>query len=525
MLNKIIFNKNPIQIIHNKSQLPIMKRPLLANMLYEPLHRNPFNITSNPFNDLFSNAIDTLKTETKTATVITKTETKTITKTAEPKTITATRTKIETPHISIAESIQETEDIKKPKITIFLDNTKDILEDIFHATKNILKKTAQLPFETYELISNATWNISHNIKRRREHKKYEKINAQRSLESMISKYQYLLGMCSMQAEIPKIKINKLSLKSATKLQKEYEQKVIEQQAVLNKLQETRNIYKKQLDSYKKLFNGDEMQPNFSHYENYITLQLESLQLLLKELSSDIERQQKIINIKKIITEGADGYNDGPGGNGSTSCRLQYLSLIDYSNKSSKKYISNLDKLCNTFFLNSKILDDGLNGFNIITKNFYAKSSVKLKEIFDLQNNKKIKWLERIPKLGIIPKGLRVYEQHSLANCIIKDFKNITKTHIDKEIHKTIKEYQEQYKLLTDYIDRHKDKFDKNTNNYSKIILKKLKNCHEKRIKTYSTIFNNFSTGGCNIKNICNQIKTKGIISLATKAIMTFGTLF
>ncbi len=528
IINKISY----LNIFHKQnsaSRLPVVERPLLAN-IYAPLFRNNSNLDKT-FDGL-SDILDLFNTKTRKME-----ETKTTTKAAKPEIITtttttvkpiyATKTKTETISATMTATRQKEEVITStPKIIKVLDATKYFLQDFLYSSKKALGKTIQLPIKAYELISDITVDIKYNIQRRRSRKKYKIQQAQRSLENTLAQYKQLCSICAVQAKIPKIKsIEKLSLKSAQKLQKEIEQKVEKQVLVMNKLQETRNLFAKQLREYKKLFSSDEMLPDFSHFESYNTLSLEPLQLLLNDLNLDIKRQKNIINIKRKITEGPDGYYSGPAGNGNIECDLQHISLIDYSNRSSKKYINNLNKLCNAFFTNSKILDTGISGFNIITKNFFAKSSVKLQEIFDLQNDKKIKWLERIPKLGIIPKGLRVYEQHSLANCITKDFKNITKTVIEPKMHQTIKEYQEQYQIISDYIERHKNKFDNNTNRYSKIMLKKMKTCKEKRIKTYETVFNSFSSGGCNIKNICNRVKAKGIISLVQKAIITFGTFF
>ena len=47
----------------------------------------------------------------------------------------------------------------------------------------------------------------------------------------------------------------------------------------------------------------------------------------------------------------------------------------------------------------------------------------IKEIFNLHNQDR--YLERIPKLGIIQKTLRVADQHRLLNCVKEDLEEVS----------------------------------------------------------------------------------------------------
>ncbi len=512
MIKITLFNYNKFynflpQLKKNK-QLSVVSKPIFSYMFLSP-NFDRGNIFNKSLFDSFDFINDTIKKVDSVS--IKKTET-----IREEKKETIRKEKVE----------------EKPKIIPIVSNiTVDIPEkqekinNFISVIKDSFVKTAQILAYPVATLIDYTAEKYDEVKYKRKRKREKRAQAQQILETSIHKYQTLCNILNIQTKTPKIKSKKLSLKSIESMQKDINEKILQQSIAIDKLQETRKIYDQRLREYKALFYGDEMLPDFSCFENYNNLSLQPLQVLLADLNLEIERQNNIVNIKRAITEGAYGYNSGPAGSGSTKCYLNRISLIDYKNKSQRKYISNLNKLCESFFINSKILDNSISGFNIIVKNFFAKSSIKLKEIFNLQNDKKIKWLERIPKLGIIPKGLRVYEQNSLANCIVKDFKEITKNQVENEMHVAIREFQWQYRTIADYINRHKDKFDNDTNKYSKIMLNKLESCKEKRMKTYGSIFDIFSSGGCNVKNICNQIKTKGIISLTQKAIITFGTLF
>ena len=61
--------------------------------------------------------------------------------------------------------------------------------------------------------------------------------------------------------------------------------------------------------------------------------------------------------------------------------------------------------------------------------------------------------------------------------------------------------------------------------YSKNLLKRITVIKDKHIDTYSKLFDIYAKGGCNISNICKNVRLQGLISLVTKTIATFATPF
>jgi hypothetical protein len=162
----------------------------------------------------------------------------------------------------------------------------------------------------------------------------------------------------------------------------------------------------------------------------------------------------------------------------------------------------------------------MQNFDEIIKNYFTINASKLQEIYEIENNKTIKILERVPKLGIIPKGLRVFEQWNLANCITKDFKDVTDKHVYMGIHRIAKKYDEQFKNILDFAQKHKGKFSKNNDYFIESMIEMIRHIHYDREKVYSILYDRFITGGSNIKKICQKTKVRGGASLARKAIFT-----
>ena len=221
-----------------------------------------------------------------------------------------------------------------------------------------------------------------------------------------------------------------------------------------------------------------------------------------------------------MKKGADGYN---GNNGGCSGYMYLLSDVSSRQKEYNdcvQFQKELERICKIFISNSKKIEEPMQNFDEIIKNYFRINASKLQEIYEIENNTITKVFERIPKLGIIPKGLRVFEQWNLANCITKDFKDVMDKHVYRGIHQVAKKYDEQFKYILDFAQKHNGKFSKNNDYFIESMLGVTKQVYNEREKVYSILYDRFITGGSNIKKICQKTKTRGGASLAKKAIFT-----
>ena len=286
------------------------------------------------------------------------------------------------------------------------------------------------------------------------------------------------------------------------------------------LKDLQKVFKRDLKKYKNSFDAEDMKPSFAKFDAFESLSYKNLKNLHNVLSYDIKRQQSINKAKELYKRGADGYNGPNGGCNGFEYLFDDITPRKEEYYECNRYKNELERLCKIYIKNSKQFEKPLNNFNKISTNYFAITSKHLQEIYDIQNDKIIKILERIPKIGIIPKALRVYEQWNLANIITKDFKAVTDKHVYNGIHPIALEYDNQYKTIVDFANNHKNKFSKNNKRFTEEMLKLIQKSHNEREKVYSKLYDRFITGGCNIKKICKKTKTKGGASLAKKAIFT-----
>ena len=146
------------------------------------------------------------------------------------------------------------------------------------------------------------------------------------------------------------------------------------------------------------------------------------------------------------------------------------------------------------------------------------------KIFDLKSDSTNKLLERIPKLGIIPKILRVSEQIRLAKCVIKDFNDVSEKYVSKSMIPYIKEFENQYKTIVNYIETHSFK-SKIHNQFTKNCLEKVEEVNTERKDTSIKLLDSFSIGGSNINQTCDKVKKNGIKEVAMKAVFMIIPLF
>ena len=189
------------------------------------------------------------------------------------------------------------------------------------------------------------------------------------------------------------------------------------------------------------------------------------------------------------------------------------------------YKKHLNKMYQQFLESSKEIETPILDFNQISNNFFDRAKSSIEEIFEMKKKWYFKYLEKIPKLGLVPKSIRVTGQINLTRCIMKDYKAVTEKYITNGMNPMLQKYNNQYDKIKDFIESYQNILDEADLKYSDTILAKLSQVRRKHLESYKKLFDIFTKGGCNISNICNTVRLQGLVSLITKTISTFGSPF
>lgn len=282
----------------------------------------------------------------------------------------------------------------------------------------------------------------------------------------------------------------------------------------------------------------------------------AMQQCITSLKEKIEREEMMRNLELKFTKGASFYKSHSNRYGYEGVDpFSLKNLTDIQPRSNVKYNEEYSRLNAIFIANSAQIDNAITAFNELSKNFQTEAAKSLKEIFNLQSDKTNKWLERIPKLGIIPKVLRITEQVRLSKCIIKDYQDISNEFVEKKLMPLIKKYNLQYDTIRKYAAEHQQEYNKQIE-YNKQLIEeshwwqfkdrfKYKKCNKdlkynqttdeeitnlyqekiydikkQRQDVAAKSINVFARCGMNINNICKSVQSKGITDIARKAIFT-----
>lgn len=180
----------------------------------------------------------------------------------------------------------------------------------------------------------------------------------------------------------------------------------------------------------------------------------------------------------------------------------------------------VQRLCNLYIQNTAIVDTSAVGFNALSKNFFSSAAAGLKEIFDLGSDVKI--LERIPKIGVVPKTLRISQQMALIKCIQKDYKEVTDWYVKNGVVSIVDKYNKQYETIKDFIES-SSSLNKADKQYARACLAKIKEAKDKRGALYAKMLSNYAKAGSNLNKICNTKNTKNAFELARKVAITIGS--
>ena len=458
------------------------KKPLLA---YMDLYFEPKNKHSLGFGDFFEAAIKTCSD---------------IVKSSESK--------------SVEDSAKETAVEKTEQTTA----VKEAASETILETKKVAKKEVQTSY----LYEENTYSIqkTHKKRKRKRQNSYQE-DLKLSIGERITKIATKVAAYPLQAfSIIKNAINS----RVEKVQLQLEEKKALEKSKAAELKRWQQAFDLKLKKYKIMFTSDDIIPDLSIF-SYKKLSLMELKNLSKVLDGCIAHQGIIISLKKKFLHDASTYvnKEQEENIHKKSLYANDIGGPRYTDK--QNYRKNLDKMYEKFLNNSKEIETPILDFNQISNNFFTRAKSSIEEIFEMKKKWYFKYLERIPKLGLVPKSIRVTGQINLTRCIMKDYKGVTDRYITNGMNPMIQKYNKQYEKIKKFTEYNQNILSDDDLKYTDTILSKIAQIRAKRLESYKKLFDIYTRGGCNISNICNTVRMKGLISLITKTISTFGSPF
>lgn len=316
------------------------------------------------------------------------------------------------------------------------------------------------------------------------------------------------------------KISKVTGLVLSKTQ-EFASTKIKQVEDMYELMQVKKQFFSKLQSYKKIAADFAYMEPFNNWQSANIWELRYLEGVLNE---EINRAVMINGLKEMLTKGADSYFPDSWKSDFNTDRFINIKSKNIEQDDDTAYRIELKRLCNIFEQNSAIVESAIITFNKLVSSFFKQSSMSIKEIFNLQNSTN-KWLERIPKLGFIPKFLRISEQIALTNCIMKDYKELSSKYVKQIILPYFREYDSQYEEIKNFVNRNKKKQSAEDKIFTDSILKKISKIKERRDNSNANNIQAFTNGGMNISNICKNVRMRGSLELITKTVSTFMPFF
>ena len=149
----------------------------------------------------------------------------------------------------------------------------------------------------------------------------------------------------------------------------------------------------------------------------------------------------------------------------------------------------------------------------------------MQEIYDIKKKWYYRYLEKIPKLGLIPRAVRVTGQVNLTRCIMKDYREVTNKYAVSSLVPIMRKYSKQSDTIKKFVKRYEHYLEKDDLAFVEQTLQNIENMKKQRLNAYKKLFDLFAKGGCNISNICTNIRLREGIGLLKKAAVTFLSIF
>ena len=404
-----------------------------------------------------------------------KTETKTKNITLE-KEITKTKESVQQVQKSLYSSYAE------PKVILKTNKLKELINDIKYTTSKIFNGTNKI-------VSNIFYSISNKIEDIKQEQAYKK-------------------------QIKVMKKERLEAEAAR----------IEAKAVSSARFEFAQLHQKYISMFAK---GD-LFPNVPEFNNYYNLNSIELKKLIFVIKTCIQHQAIINSLRPKFCIGADKYSEDNDKQAFRTVNLQEISPKQYilnNKKRSENFKKELVRIYKIYIENSKAVENPISAFNNVTKTFFDKSKKSLKEIYDIKKKWYYRYLEKVPKLGLIPRAVRVAGQINLTRCIMKDYKDVTNNYVKLGLSPVMKKYTGQAALIKDFVNKNKYYLERDDFVFAEQTLQNIENVKTQRLNAYKKLFDLFAKGGCNISNICTNIRLRESIGLLKKAAVTFLSVF
>ena len=227
------------------------------------------------------------------------------------------------------------------------------------------------------------------------------------------------------------------------------------------------------------------------------------------------REKVMADIMKELKKGADYYTTPKIREHLTASLVPIAPNKNLTNIS--QYIDEIKTTYITYRENSEKINNLLDAFRELSKNYFTEAGDKLQDTLNLKKDNLYRILERIPVIGIIPKGFRIHEQYSMIKTMLQDYAAVTECYLQNGANPVMVEYSKQYDIIIDYIKTVLPKFKKQENiQLLESMIDKINTAKEKKDMVYKNLVKIFLVKGTKLTKACKQIKTKEQIELALK---------
>lgn len=228
---------------------------------------------------------------------------------------------------------------------------------------------------------------------------------------------------------------------------------------------------------------------------------------------EIEHEELIKSLEKTFRRGKESFLPNRKNKPFESADLK--DIVPEENP--KSYKEELKRICRIYFDNTRIMDTNARDFFELSNNYFKSAAADLKEIYNIGSETKI--LEKIPKLGIIPKILRVGDQIRLTRCVKQDYDDITRDYVKSGFVPLVNKYNTQPDIIKEFVEQHNVKAFFNRS-FTNKCLEKVEKARKDRAALSAKMLEKYAKSGKNICNVCNKIENTGIKDVVKKAIIT-----
>ena len=323
------------------------------------------------------------------------------------------------------------------------------------------------------------------------------------------------------AEMEEYRQKIIQEKKKKQAQIEMEKQREEQRLEKERLKQKQIYFSNLLEKY-KLKTKNYENGNINIFTNWQAKSYTELINLCSNLEEEVSRADMINNLYNQFAPGLKFYlpDDNDNNRNYNPYNLDIIKDLDIYLQNNSQYREELSRIVNLFIDNSIAIEKPLKYSQETIKKFFDESGKKIKEIFDLKNDTTNKWLERIPKLGLIPKILRVSEQKYLIKGLMKDYMEITNYCFKDGMNPLLNKYNSQLILINNFINERSKYITDEDKEYTEHCLNKIMETKSKRVDYYNKMLKNFTNGGLNINNLCKNIEKRGNIELVIKTLFT-----